>query len=285
MAAEPLKSGNIVSNSAYRQLRRPNPKKRYMPKQSNRAGKTKVAAGRPVLDDAPRKTLRFVPIKARRAFEEICDQVRNEIAAGALRPGDRLPSERALCEQFSVSRTAVREALKALEVAGLVNIETGVKGGSFIRKGDSDVVALAIRDTLRLNQSSIHNITEVRILLTIDAIRLACKRGTEADFIAIEKDIDRCEQLAAEGNFDRSTYIVEFYNLLAKATHNDVLVMLVNSMSELQRQMLVRISPNPRQDVIRVRRRVLEALRTRDAESGIAEITKFLNALDRYLMA
>jgi GntR family transcriptional regulator, transcriptional repressor for pyruvate dehydrogenase complex len=254
-----------------------------MPKQSNRARKAKVSASRPPQDGPSRKQLRFVPIKARRAFEEVCDQIRSEIAAGALRPGDRLPPERVLGEQFSVSRTAVREALKALEVAGIVNIQTGVKGGSYIREGDSDVVALAIRDTLRLNQSSIQNITEVRILLTVDAIRLACKRGTEADFDAIEKDIDRCEQLALEGNLDRSTYIVDFYNLLAKATHNEVLVMLVNAISELQRQMLVRISPNPRQDALKVRRRVLEALRKRDAESAIAEITKFLNALNRYL--
>ena len=229
------------------------------------------------------KTLNFAPIKGRRAFEEVCDQIRAQIAAGDLRPGDRLPAERILGSQFKVSRTAIREAFKALEVAGVVRTETGVKGGSFIRDGDPEVVTQAIRDMLQLNKISIDSITEARLLLTIDAIKLACARGTEADFDAIERDIHRCEQLAKDGNLDRSVYIVEFYNLLAKATHNEVLVMLVNSLSELQRQMLIRIGPNPRKDVIKVRRHVLASLRDRDAESGVREITKFLNALSNYL--
>src|ERR1700677_4315711 len=99
--------------------------------------------------------LNFAPIRGRRAFEEVCDQIRAQIATGKLRPGDRLPAERILGEQFKVSRTAIREAFKALEVAGVVRTETGVKGGSFIRDGDPEVVTLAIRDMLQLNKISI----------------------------------------------------------------------------------------------------------------------------------
>jgi DNA-binding FadR family transcriptional regulator len=245
--------------------------------------RTRTQTVRDIAEVPVTKRLNFAPIKGRRAFEEVCDQIRAQIATGKLRPGDRLPAERILGEQFKVSRTAIREAFKALEVAGVVRTETGVKGGSFIRDGDPEVVTLAIRDMLQLNKISIDSITEARLLLTVDAIRLACRRGTDADFDAIERDIHRCEQLAHEGNLDRSVYIVEFYNLLAKATHNEVLVMLVNSLSELQRQMLIQIGPNPRKDVIKVRRHVLACLRNRDAESAVREITKFLNALNSYL--
>jgi len=254
-----------------------------MTRQTQQGRKAKSHMSEPDGGNEARRPTRFVPIKGRRAFEEVCDQIRNEIASGNLRSGDRLPPERLLGEQFSVSRTVVREALKALEVAGVVQIETGIKGGSFIRNGDPEVVASAIRDNIHLSQNSIDDITEARTLLTVDAIRLACKKGKEADFDAIENDIDQCEKLLLEGVLDRSAYIVEFYNLLAKATHNEVLVMLVNSLSELQRQMLVRIGPKPRPDVIKVRRRVLQSLRRRDPEAGIVEITKFLSAINRHL--
>jgi DNA-binding FadR family transcriptional regulator len=223
--------------------------------------------------------------KTRRAFEEVCDQIRRELAAGTLVPGDRLPAERVLAAQFRVSRTAVREALKTLEVAGVVQTRKGVNGGPFIRSGNSEVITHAVRDMVYLRQISIESVLEARALVTNDAIRLACERGTGADFDAIERDIDRCDELTREGRFNRSAYIVEFYNLLAKATHNEVLVMLVNSLSEIQRQMLDRISPQPRPNVVGVRRRVLKHLRARDAEGAIAEMTAHLRSLTRYMRA
>lgn len=223
--------------------------------------------------------------KGRRAYEEVCDQIRRELAAGTLVPGDRLPAERVLAEQFGVSRTAVREALKTLEAAGVVQTRKGVNGGPYIRAGNPEVLTHAVSDLLVLRQVSIDSVLEARMLVTNDAIRLACERGTSADFDAIERDIDRCEQLTNEGRFNRSAYIVEFYNLLARATHNDVLAMLVNSLSEIQRQLLDRISPQPRPGVVRVRRRVLALLRARDAEAAIEAMSTHLRSLARYMRA
>jgi DNA-binding FadR family transcriptional regulator len=225
----------------------------------------------------------FGPIKTRRAFEEVCGQIRRELAAGTLVPGDRLPAERVLAGQFGVSRTAVREALKTLEAAGIVQTRKGVNGGPYIRAGDPQAITHAVQDMVSLGQISSDSVTEARILITNDAIRLACKRGTKADFDAIERDIDRCAQLSRDGKFNRSAYIVEFYNLLAKATHNEVLMMLVNSLSEIQRQLLDRISPEPRQNVLGLRRRVLKHLRARAAENAVREMTAHLKSLNRYI--
>lgn len=229
---------------------------------------------------------RAVPAKragGRRAFEEVCDQIRRDLAAGILSPGDRLPAERIMAEQFGVGRAAVREALRMLEMSGVILTRKGVNGGPYIRAGNPEMLTNVVRDLLHLRQISADSIFETRILLTNDAIRLACERGMHSDFDAIERDIDRCEQLAREGRFNRSAYIVEFYNLLAKATHNEVLLMLVNSLSELQRQLLDRISPQPRRNVIQVRRRVLAYLRSRNAASAIAEMTAHLKSLARYM--
>lgn len=77
--------------------------------------------------DKPKAT--YAPVHTRRAFEEVTDQIRGQIARGALGPGDRLPSERDLAEQFSLSRNTVREALRALEIAGILELKKGPPAG------------------------------------------------------------------------------------------------------------------------------------------------------------
>jgi len=67
----------------------------------------------------------FDTVKSARLFEEICDQVRSRLSQGRIRPGDKLPPERTLADQFGVSRAAVREALRALEVSGLIELRKG----------------------------------------------------------------------------------------------------------------------------------------------------------------
>jgi GntR family transcriptional repressor for pyruvate dehydrogenase complex len=235
---------------------------------------------------APARRTTFEPtaIKQRRAFEDVCDQIRAAVARGDLVPGDRLPPERDLCEQFRVSRTAVREALRSLEVAGIIHCQQGMGGGSFIKKSDSNVVAQAVRDMVLLGQIPTENITDARILLTGVAIKLACQRGTEADFDAIERDIDQSEELTRKGDFTRrTTYITEFYRVLARATHNEIIVMLLDSLSEVVRTLMAKVSPVPRADVVKVRRKILQHLRERDAESAISEMTAHLEGLNAYL--
>lgn len=135
-----------------------------------------------------------------------------------------------------MSRTAVREAMRSLENAGIVQCQQGMGGGAFIRKRDSSTVTQAVGDMVMLGQIPSHSVTEMRIILTEQAIRLACERATEEDFQAIEQDIDRAEELTLRGDFSRrNAYITEFYRILAQATHNQVMVMLVESLSELTR--------------------------------------------------
>ena len=82
----------------------------------------------------------FIAITPHRAFEEIADQIRGMVAAGRLRPGDRLPPERELAATFRVSRNTLREALRALELAGMIESRKGATGGAFVRSGNPQVV-------------------------------------------------------------------------------------------------------------------------------------------------
>lgn len=226
----------------------------------------------------------FEPVQTRRAFEAVCDQIRAQVASGTLAPGQRLPPERELSEQFGVSRSAVREALRSLEMAGVLEAQTGVNGGFFIKQGHSAGVTQAVRDMVAVGHIPSADITEARILLTGLAISLACERGTEEDFAAIERDIARYALLARPGEPLRDgTAITEFYRLLARATHNEVIVMLIDALSEIVRALLARIDPIPRENVVQVRRKVLRCLRERDAAKASAAMTRHLKALNEYI--
>jgi DNA-binding FadR family transcriptional regulator len=92
------------------------------------------------------------------------------------------------------------------------------------------------------------------------------------------------EQLTRSGDLTRrSTYIINFYSLVARATNNEVMVMLINSLSEIVRQLLDRLGPEPRSDVIEVRRLILKHLRARDAEAATEEMTRHLERLSQQL--
>lgn len=226
----------------------------------------------------------FQPVRVRRSFEAVCDQIRQQLASGQLRPGDRLPGDRELAEQFGTSRSSVREALRSLEAAGLVEVRTGVNGGFFIHSGDAGGLTQSVQDMVSLGRVPIADVTEARIELMGVAIRLACARASEAELDAIEADIDHHTALFEQGQGSRSTRsVIEFYRLIARATHNAVIVMMVDALSEIIRTLLARVDPQPRQDIIQVRRTVLALMRKRQAEAAVAAMAAHLRTVSDYL--
>ncbi len=226
----------------------------------------------------------FQPVRTRRAFEAVCDQVRRQVAEGALLPGQRLPGERELAERFGISRSGVREALRSLELAGLVEARTGASGGFFIRSSGTEGVTQAVRDMVALGQVPTASVTEARIEVTNVAIRLAAQRATEEELDAIEADIGHHAALFKAGHGSRNTRaLTEFYRLLASATHNEVIVMLIDALSEITRSLLARIDPQPLPEIIQVRRKVLKHLRAGEPEKACAAMTAHFRNLNQYL--
>lgn len=214
-------------------------------------------------------SLVFAPVHTRRAFEEICLRIREQLTAGALKPGDKLPAERDLAQQMGVGRNALREALRSLEIAGIVRLQKGVKGGAFIHDGDPDRMNQVVQDMFSLGSISMDELTEARIHTQDMVVRLACERATKADFDAIEANLSRTETVTHAGKFlDRVECSREFYRLLAAATRNQVLSMMVHSLTEILMQFVyARVAaggaPQPR--LVEKRREFLAALRARDA--------------------
>lgn len=227
----------------------------------------------------------LLPGRSPRIFEDICSQVREQVARGVLRPGDKLPAERELAEQLGSSRTAVREALRSLEMAGLVELRKGVKGGAFIREGDPEVVTRSFGDMVNLGRISLENLTESRVIIQDAVVRLACERGTMADFDELEKSIERTWLLTQQNRWEeRTAQLLNFYRLLAQATRNEVLVILVDAVTDIVARIVARDETIPRVETVKVHLEIVRCLRRRDADKAVKLMTRHLTVLNDHLL-
>ncbi len=231
----------------------------------------------------------FTRIHTRRAFEEICEKIREQLALGVLKPGDKLPPERELALQLGVSRNVLREAIRSLEMAGVLRLRKGVKGGAFIREGDISRMNDVMRDMLSLGSISISELSEARIEILDLVVRLACRSAHKADFDAMEQNIERTEAATREGRMlERVEYSREFYRLLAAATGNKVIAMIVHSVTEIHMRFVyakVASSGVSTPRLVERRRTLLDALRARDEAAAASRMRTHLEHVQRMLQA
>ena len=172
----------------------------------------------------------FSRVSVGRISEIIVEQIRLLMRQGQLKPGDRLPPERDLCERFGVSRVTVREALRMLESSGLVEIRVGARGGAFVTAPSSDRVGEGLADLLTLSVISAADVTEVRMMLEAGIVPLVCERATEEDLADLDEICRRSEAALASGDYTM-TMSLEFHIRVAQATHNPAIAVLVESFS------------------------------------------------------
>lgn len=212
-----------------------------------------------------------------RLSENLCISIRRKISNGTLKPGDKLPSERELAETFGVGRPLVREALRSLEEAGILKFRRGTKGGAFVGSGDAGTVTRSISDLIFLGAISLENLTEARTCLLRFAAEVAAERGTEADFAALERNIDEAHARRGSADLPEKIRLVgSFYDHLGRAAHNEALVVLIHSITEVVAQILLKTQPDVYDLVIASRRRLVTHLRARDAKAAGEEITTHL---------
>jgi DNA-binding FadR family transcriptional regulator len=217
------------------------------------------------------------PARPPRAFEEIAQQIRARIAAGELKAGDKLPPEREMAEKFQVGRNAIREALRTLEMAGVLRLEKGRSGGAYIRPANASRMTVAMQDMMDYGSIELDELTQARISIMELITREACERGTAGDFDAIEHNIDETEAVTEAGNLDRRAELAaEFYTLVARSTHNRVLAMLVTSLSQILPRLIQArvhaVSGTPGPALVAARRKFLRHLRARDSQRAFGEL-------------
>jgi GntR family transcriptional repressor for pyruvate dehydrogenase complex len=174
----------------------------------------------------------YQPIQSERLYERIVDQIERLIMAGNLRVGDQLPAERELADQFTVSRTAVREAIKALREKGLVEIRLG--RGTFVTNGASGAVRHSLGLLLK-DENGFTNLVEVREILEPEIAALAATRVANENIVAMTEAVEIMEtalenvEVFVEADLD-------FHLALAEATQNPLIPLLVDSVVDLLRE-------------------------------------------------
>jgi DNA-binding FadR family transcriptional regulator len=170
----------------------------------------------------------FSPVSVGRVSQVIVDQIKLLIRDGRLHPGDRLPSEREMCQRFGVSRVTVREALRVLEASGLLTIRVGAHGGAFLTSPSAERLSEGLADLLSVSTLTAANVTEARIIVELGILPLAVERATDNDIAALLTMVDEAERA-----LDAGTYEVEmsaaFHIRVAECTHNPAIAMLVQS--------------------------------------------------------
>ena len=222
---------------------------------------------------------------ALRLFEEVHNAIRRDMMRGKLKPGDKLPSERDLAEQLGVGRPVVREALRALENSGVLEFRKGASGGAFVRQGDGRAVSRTVNDLVFLGTLSLDQLAETRSCLLDQAVRLACKRGTSSDFAALEANIERMRAAIAAEDVETSiSEIMDFYALLGTAAKNDVLTVMIGSLSEIIAQILLALRPRHLTDLVTMRLEVLDKIRSGDADAASAAMAAHMDVLHTYVV-
>ena len=220
----------------------------------------------------------FNRVSLGRISEVIVEQIRLLMRQGQLKPGDRLPPERDLCERFGVSRVTVREALRLLESSGLVEIRVGAKGGAFVTAPSSDRIGEGLADLLTLSVISAADVTEVRMILEVGIVPLVCERATEEDLAELDAICERADQALRDKNYTMDMSL-EFHTRVAAATHNPAVSMLVDSFrGPILMSLMQARSTAPEMGALGTKehKRFVEAVRMRDAQAASSIMTEHL---------
>jgi len=212
-----------------------------------------------------RTPMDLTPFVKTTASQFVARQILDLIREGAWKAGDQLPTEKELMEKLAVGRSTVREALQILATLNVVQAAAGQ--GTFIKAPTStelfrpDLVAFLIGNSVALE------LLEAREMIEPHCIRLACIRGTDEDFAAIERTLE-LHRVANEQGLSIGEYGAQFHIQLAAASHNQVASMFMRSILELllQRGRRVDHIPHYRQLELDEHRAIFEIVRARDPD-------------------
>ncbi len=220
----------------------------------------------------------YTRIQSAKVFEQVATQIEKRILAGELHSGDRLPTERELAEQFQVSRTAVREAMKILAQKGLVDMRPG--RGTIVIDGAHEAMQDSIGLAMKLKLGEVggsDNLVEVRAILETEIAALAAARATAKEIAAMYNAI----QIMDQSLDDADAFIAAdnlFHEALAQATQNALILILVNSIVNLlseQRKQIFAVEGGPQRGQFH-HRRILESIIQRDPEAARASMRSHL---------
>ncbi|MBI4839614.1 MAG: FadR family transcriptional regulator [candidate division NC10 bacterium] len=222
----------------------------------------------------------FQAVQKIRVSEEIIDQVRDLIVSGRLQPGDRLPAERELARTFRVGRSAVREAIRAMESLGIVEARAGE--GTFVATLPESHGRDPITATLFQAWSAQRKLFEVRRLLEPGLAALAARRATAEQVEKLRGVLGEQEVQVQRGE----TGVMQdtmFHFLIAEATGNEVLLRIVENLMDLlrkTRETSLQHGDRPARS-LKQHRAILSAIEARDPAAAERRMRDHIRAIEK----
>jgi GntR family transcriptional repressor for pyruvate dehydrogenase complex len=213
--------------------------------------------------------------------DQIIDQIRDAVLSGKLKPGNRLASEKELADQFGVSKATMREAMRVLEVLGLIEIRKGLGGGIFIAEVGMRTTIHSIINFLHFQRVSIKEITMLRYLIEPTVAQIAASKITD-------KDIENLKKIVGEnpsGTADEISKEIGFHRYLARMAENPLLILIVDFVDNLLDSIKSKAGLGHEfyRDVQKSHKQILDCLIRKDVVGAGTAMTQDLLEVDRYL--
>ncbi len=225
-------------------------------------------------------SVKLQAVKKTRVYEAIVAQFTSLILEGEIQPGERLPSERELCEQFGVGRNSVREAARALESARLVETRQGE--GTFVTANPVSMVHVISEKVSSDAENGIHHLFEARMVLEPQIAALAAERATETELEKLNDTLRR-QYDEIEGGGLGLEEDTQFHLGLAEAARNQflhhLLSTLLNSLREMRERTLSR-DERGRFRSWEAHREILDAVRNREQNKAVAEMISHIKNVE-----
>jgi len=211
----------------------------------------------------PETLLKIKDQTLERPTDVVISKIKEMINAGVLKPGDKLPAERKMAQDFEVGRTQIREALHKLEFYGI--IKTLPQSGSIINGLDINTLDGLISDVLNLQNYDFYSLVETRFVLEVNGIRLCAQRWNAKDMEALEKAHDN--YVNSFDSADRVSNDFAFHRAIAEGCHNPVfkamlLIVIPDIMTIYQRDRICA----PNKAVVDEHTNMLKAIKMRDGD-------------------
>ena len=238
-------------------------------------------------------------VRAPKTAELIATQLRRRIVRGELTPGETLPSELQLMEQFGVSRPTLREAFRILETESLLNVRRGSRGGAQILAPDASVAARHVGLLLQMQGTTIDDVYEARMVAEPECARMLAKRRTEqdlADLVAVIEELERA--IGAAGTearpdpvlWSRLTY--RFHELVMERSGNRTLAVQGAVLQDIVGTHLEHrvsrnfgaSSPERFQRAVKGYRKLVALVEAHDAEGAAKHWRRHMEAAAAYLL-
>lgn len=226
-----------------------------------------------------RSAIRLSPMEVPKASDVLANELRERILAGEYVEGTPLPPERELVVQTRMSRTTVREALRILEVQGLIRIKAGRAGGAFVTKPGGESVASSLDLLIRGRQLRLASVHETREAIEPSCARLAALHRTTGDLGRLEQ---ANEAIAASTDLDGFLSAnVDWHVAVATASHNEILTGIMLALSRAIYTATNNegfVNDEVRSIAVRAHRSVTRAIKDRDADAAVRRMERHVHS-------